>query len=318
MVQNTPISTLTSETRIMGTEDILNFYTADNPGTIGNLRRILNQGKLAGTGKIIILPVDQGFEHGPVRAFGPNPDAFDPYYHPELALDAGLNGYAAPLGFIEAIARDYAGILPLILKVNSHDLLMVEDNPMQAITGSVGEAARLGCCAIGFTIYPGTAYRYDMYGQIQMLAEEAKAAGMAVIIWSYPRGQDITKEGETAIDISCYAAHLACQLGAHIIKVKLPSDHIYQEEARKIYEDKKIPIGTLTERVAQVVKSSFNGKRMVIFSGGSKVSEDQLLEETTAIRDGGGTGSIIGRNSFQRDRKDALMLLRDMISIYKG
>src|SRR5690349_18752748 len=219
--------------------EILSWYGSDNPGTLTTLARLMNQGRLAGTGRFVILPVDQGFEHGPVRSFGPNPPAYDPRYHFELAIDAGCNAYAAPLGFLEAGAREFAGDIPLILKLNDHDLTMNERDPYQAITGSVQDALRLGCVGIGFTIYPGSEHRLEMYGQIRGLAAEAKEAGLAVIIWSYPRGSEISKEGETGIDICGYAAQIAAQLGAHIIKVKLPSAHIEQEEARKIFEQQK-------------------------------------------------------------------------------
>ncbi len=298
--------------------EILSCYGSDNPGTLTNLARLLNHGKLAGTGKMVILPVDQGFEHGPGRSFAPNPPAYDPRYHFELAIEAGCNAYAAPLGFLEAGARDFAGQIPLILKVNDHDVLLDEKDPHQALTGSVADALRLGCVGIGFTIYPGSAHRIVMYEQIRAYAEEAKRFGLVVVIWSYPRGSGLSKQGETAIDVCGYAAHIAAQLGAHIIKVKLPSAHIEQEAARKVYEKEKIKIGTLADRVRHVVQCTFNGRRIVIFSGGPAEADDVVLEEVRAIRDGGGFGSIIGRNSFQRKRADALRLLDTVMKIYAG
>ncbi len=298
--------------------EILRWYGSDNPGTLTNLARLLNHGKLAGTGKLVILPVDQGFEHGPARSFAPNPPAYDPRYHFELAIEAGCNAYAAPLGFLEAGARDFAGQIPLILKVNDHDVLLDEKDPHQARTGSVADALRLGCVGIGFTIYPGSAHRIAMYEQIRAYAEEAKRYGLAVVIWSYPRGSSLSKQGETAVDVCGYAAHIAAQLGAHIIKVKLPSAHIEQEAARKVYEKEKIKIDTLADRVRHVVQCTFNGHRIVIFSGGPAESDDVVLEEVRAIRDGGGFGSIIGRNSFQRKRADALRLLETIMKIYAG
>jgi class I fructose-bisphosphate aldolase len=279
---------------------------------------MLNHGRLAGSGKMVILPVDQGFEHGPARSFAPNPPSYDPHYHYQLAIKSGCNAYAAPLGFLEAGARDFAGQVPLILKVNDHDVLHDEDDPNQALTGSVGDALRLGCVGIGFTIYPGSSARLDMYGQIRAYAEEAKRHGLAVIIWSYPRGSGLSKAGETAIDVTAYAAHLAAQLGAHIIKVKLPTEHIEQEAARKVYEACKIPVATLTERVRHVVQSCFNGRRIVIFSGGPAAPDAEVHDEIRAIRDGGGFGSIIGRNSFQRPEPDALKFLDTIMQIYAG
>jgi class I fructose-bisphosphate aldolase len=296
--------------------EILDNYGSDNPGTLTNLARLLNHGRLAGTGKLVILPVDQGFEHGPARSFGPNPPAYDPRYHFQLAIEAGCNAYAAPLGFLEAGARDFAGEIPLILKANDHDLLMNEKDPNQALTGSVADALRLGCVGIGFTIYPGSEHRMQMYEQIRAYAAEAKRHGLAVIIWSYPRGSQLSKEGETAIDVCGYAAHIAAQLGAHIIKVKIPSTHIEQEEARKVYEAQKIPIATLAERIKHVVQCCFNGRRIVIFSGGTFDSDEKLLEEVQGVQDGGGFGSIIGRNSFQRPEAESLKLLSRIMDIY--
>ncbi len=298
-------------------KEILSWYGADNPGTLSNLARMLNHGTLAGTGKMVILPVDQGFEHGPARSFAPNPAGYDPRYHFELAIEAGCNAYAAPLGFIEGAARDYAGEIPLILKANNSDVLYSDKNPVPAVTASVHDALRLGCAAIGFTIYPGSSYRKEMYEEIRFLAEEAKDSGLAVVIWSYPRGEQLSKEGETAIDVCAYAAQIGVQLGAHIVKVKPPTEHIEQEAARKVYEKEKIPIKTLPERVKHVVQSAFNGRRIVIFSGGPSKDKAAVLEEIKGINDGGGFGSIIGRNSFQRPKKEAIALLKEIMDIYK-
>jgi len=300
-------------------KEILSWYESDNPGSKTNLARIMNSGRLAGTGRFVILPVDQGFEHGPARSFAVNPAGYDPNYHFELALAAGCNAYAAPLGFIEAAANRHAGEIPLILKMNNHDLLHDEKDPLPAVTASVKDALRLGCVAIGFTIYPGSAFAQTMYQQLREAAEEAKAHGLAVVVWSYPRGSSLTKEGETAIDVSAYAAQIAAQLGAHIIKVKLPSAHLEQPEAKKVYEKVGIPIGTLSERVRHVVQSAFDGRRIVIFSGGVKKDDDEAFySEVRAIRDGGGFGSIIGRNSFQRPREEALRFLQTIMQIYAG
>ena len=298
--------------------EILSWYESDNPGTRANLVRFLNHGALAGTGRLVVLPVDQGFEHGPARSFAPNPPAYDPLYHFELAIEAGCNAYAAPLGFIEAGAARYAGAIPLILKLNSHDVLLDEKDPLPAVTGSVQDALRLGCSAVGFTIYPGSAVRQQMYEQLQAIAEEAKAYGLAVVVWSYPRGSGLSKEGESAVDVVAYAAHIAAQLGAHIIKVKLPTDRVELEPAKKVYDQYPVAIGTLAERVHHVVQSTFNGRRIVIFSGGARETDETVFDEARAIRDGGGFGSIIGRNSFQRERPEALKFLDTIMKIYAG
>ena len=298
--------------------EILGWYRGENPGVLANLSRLLNHGRLGGTGHMIILPVDQGFEHGPGRSFAPNPLAYDPLYHFQLAIDAGLSAYASLLGFLEAGAAEFAGQVPLILKLNSHDLLHPEQEPLGAQTASVRDALRLGCVAIGYTIYPGTAERRLQYEQLRELAEEAKSAGLAVVVWAYPRGDGINKEGRTALDVVAYAVHIAAQLGAHIIKTKLPTENLVLEDARKVYEEGHIARDTPSERVRCVVQSAFNGRRIVIFSGGAKTDETTILDEVRAIRDGGGFGSIIGRNSFQRDRTAALSLLDQMIRVYRG
>lgn len=299
--------------------EILSWYGAENVGTLTNLARMLNHGRLGGTGKLVILPVDQGFEHGPARSFAANPSAYDPRYHFDLALEAGCNAYAAPLGFIEAAARDYAAEIPLILKVNDSDVLLEDKDPNQALTGSVRDALRLGCCAIGFTIYPGSAHQIEMFGQLRAYAEEAKASGLAVVVWSYPRGSGLSKEGQTAIDVIGYAVQIAAQLGATIIKVKLPTAHLELPAAKQVYEAEQVPNASQADRVRQVVQCAFAGRRIVIFSGGAANFDDgALLEEIRAINAGGGFGSILGRNSFQRPKDQALKLLGEVMDIYAG
>ncbi|HEX5656735.1 MAG TPA: class I fructose-bisphosphate aldolase, partial [Polyangiales bacterium] len=273
-------------------EQILANYAGETPGVIGNLRRLLNTGTLAGTGKLVILPVDQGFEHGPARSFAPNPAGYDPEYHANLAIEAGTNAYAAPLGFIEAVASKFAGRLPFILKVNNSDSLGGPDQPNSALTSGVEDALRLGATAIGYTIYPGSGERNEQYQNLRDLIAEARAVGLPTVVWSYPRGAGISKNGETALDVIAYAAHIACQLGAHIVKVKPPSDFIEQKEAQKYYGD--VPKATLAERVQHVVQSAFNGKRIVIFSGGAAKGKAEILEEVKGLADGGAFGSIMG------------------------
>jgi fructose-bisphosphate aldolase, class I len=295
-------------------KDILGKYESDNPGTKANLARILTQGHLGGTGKMIILPVDQGFEHGPARSFSINEPAYDPHYHYQLAIDAGLNAYAAPLGMLEAGADTFAGQIPTILKVNSSNSWATSVN--QAMTGGVDDALRLGCAAIGFTIYPGADDVFEMMEEIKEMSAEAKSVGIATVIWSYPRGGMLSKDGELALDVGAYAAHMAALLGAHIIKVKLPSDHIEQKDAKKAYEG--FDSSTQAKRVAHVVKSCFNGRRVVVFSGGAAKGADAVYQDARDIRDGGGNGSIIGRNTFQRPREEALAMLAKLVRIYKG
>jgi len=298
---------------------ILAKYEGETPGVKGKLFQMLMHGKLGGTGKMIILPVDQGFEHGPARTFAPNPAGYDPHYHYQLAIDAGLNAFAAPLGMLEAGADTFAGQIPTILKANSANSLIPSEAPNdQAITASVDDALRLGCSAIGFTIYPGSSCAIDMFEEISAMREEAAAKGVATVIWSYPRGEALTKAGETGIDIAAYAAQIAALIGAHIIKIKLSTDHLELAEAKKVYEAQNIDIASQAARVKHCMDASFAGRRIVVFSGGASKGADSVYDDARAIRDGGGNGSIIGRNSFQRSREDALSLLSDLVGIYKG
>lgn len=295
---------------------LLANYESDCPGTKANLARILMHGRLAGTGKLVILPVDQGFEHGPARSFAKNTAGYDPHYHFQLAIDAGLSAYAAPLGSLEAGADTFAGAIPTILKCNSSNSHATSKD--QAVYGGVDDALRLGCSAVGFTIYPGADDQFEMMEEFRELAAEAKSVGLAVVLWSYPRGGNLSKEGESAIDVTAYAAHLAALLGAHIIKVKPPTDHIEQAEAKKVYAEEGIDISTLSKRVAHIVQSAYNGRRIVVFSGGAAKGTEGVLAEIREIRDGGASGSIIGRNSFQRAKPDALALLDNVVKIYQG
>ena len=277
-------------------QKILSNYDSDNTYTLANLSRILMHGTLGGTGKLLILPVDQGFEHGPDKSFAPNPDAYDPHYHYQLAIDAALSAYAAPLGMLECGAKIFAGKIPTILKMNSSNALLPKSHePDQAITSSVDDAVRLGCCAVGMTIYPGSAKSLELFEEAREVIREAKSKGLPTVIWSYPRGGDLSKENETSLETISYGAHIAALLGAHIIKVKIPTEN----------------------DIKHVVRSCFAGKRIVVFSGGATKSDDEILLEVRAIKAGGGNGSIIGRNSFQRPRDKALELLSTICKIYK-
>jgi class I fructose-bisphosphate aldolase len=297
--------------------EILSWYSSENPGVKANLARMMNTGRLAGTGKMVILPVDQGFEHGPARSFAPNAPGYDPRYHVELAIESGCNAYAAPLGFIEHVASDYAGDIPLILKLNNSDSLSKGIEPCSAITGSVEDALRLGCAAIGYTIYPGSGARNEQYENLRELILEAKAVGLPTVLWAYPRGAGLSKEGETAVDVCAYAAQIAAQLGAHVIKVKPPTPHVELAEAKKVYEKYGIPTATLKDRIAHVVQSAFNGRRIVIFSGGEAKGTEEVLKEVAEIAAGGAFGSIMGRNAFQRPKAEAIKLLHAVMDLYK-
>lgn len=297
------------------TQHILNHYQSQSPKIQAQLKRILNHGALSNTGKLVILPVDQGFEHGPSKSFSSNPPAYDPEYHVQLAIESNCSAFSAPLGFIEATAYKYAEKIPMILKINNSDSLYKdEQSPLPALTSSIPQAVQLGCTGIGFTIYPGSSARKQQYEELAQAAHLAKEAGLLVVVWSYPRGAGVSKQGETAVDVVAYSAHIACQMGAHIVKVKPPSDFI--EKEHKIFE--KIPTQTLSQRTAHIIQSAFNGKRIVVFSGGAKKDTKNILEEIKELKKGGAFGSIVGRNAFQRPKDQALSLLQSIIDIYKS
>ena len=299
---------------------ILANYESDNPGTKANLARILMQGKLGGTGKLVILPVDQGFEHGPARSFAPNPPAYDPHYHFQLAIDAGLSAYAAPLGMIEAGADTFAGADP------DHPQGQQRQQP-GARQGSRpgGHRQRQGRAAarlLGDRLHHLSRLRrrlrHDGGDRASWPTRPSRSASPSVI-WSYPRGGSMSKEGETAIDISAYAAHMAALLGAHIIKVKPPTDHLELEAAKKVYEKQKIDD---RHAGAARIATSCSPASTAGASSSSRAARPRTttasIDEARAIRDGGGNGSIIGRNTFQRPRDEALKLLDSIIRIYKG
>jgi class I fructose-bisphosphate aldolase len=296
-------------------KEILSWYEGENPGVKGNLARLLTHGRLAGSGKLVILPVDQGYEHGPARSFASNPPAYDPHYLYQLALDAGLSGYAAPLGLLEQGADTYAGQLPTILKMNSANSL-ADGIPNQAVTASVEDALRLGCIGVGFTIYPGSDACHTMMEDLREIIREAKSYGLIAVVWSYPRGGKVSKDGETALDIVAYAAHMAALMGANLIKVKPPGDNLDLDAAKKVYESQDIDRSTLAARIRHVMQCCFAGKRLVVFSGGAATGTEGFLDEIRQIRDGGASGSIIGRNSFTRPKAEALALLDEVIKIY--
>ena len=297
-------------------EEILSWYDTESPSTRANLRRILEHGRTGGSGKLVILPVDQGVEHGPGRSFAPNPAGYDPRYHAQLAVDAGCSAHALPLGAATMVARQYADRLPLILKCNGSDSLYVGADPEPAVVAGVEEALRLGCAAVGFTIYPGSAARNAMYADLRALARDAAEAGLPLVVWSYPRGSGITKDGQTAVDVVAYAAHLACQLGAHVVKVKPPAAYVESDAARSALEKAGVPLDTLADRVRHVVQSAFDGHRIVIFSGGAAKETAAVLEENRQTALGGGFGTIMGRNSFQRPHDEAVRLLQDVMDIH--
>ena len=291
---------------------LMNGYAGESPGVLAKLHTLLSHGQHGGTGKLMILPVDQGFEHGPARFFGPNPAGYDPLYHWQLAIDGGLSAFAAPLGLLSAGAAQFAGQIPTILKVNSSTSHAIGAD--QAVTASVEDALRLGCIGIGYTLYPGSENQVEMIEELRALSAAARKAGLLVVVWSYPRGGNLSKAGETALAVIAYAAHMAALLNAHIIKVKPPKNYVEQAAAKPQYEGQSWE--RLEDRIAHVMQSAFNGRRLVIFSGGEAKEDGALKDEIRALARGGAHGSIIGRNAFQRPRDEALKLLRELMAIY--
>jgi len=287
-------------------QEIISWYESDCPGTLAKLYRMLNTGLLAGSGRLLILPVDQGFEHGPAKSFAANPEGYDPRYHLELAIEAGCSAYACPLGFMEAVARQAAGRIPLILKINSHETLIQDPDSLPAESAGIDDALRLGCDAIGFTIYPGSAHAHD----------GSKSCGLAVVVWSYPRGSHLAEESQSAVDVVAYAAQIAAQLGAHIIKVKPPLPNFSGKKAAEFYKQNKIKTRSTAQRIRHVVQACFNGRRIVIFSGGAKMGDREFLDLAAGIKKGGGFGSIMGRNLFQRPKNEALKLVKAVAQVY--
>jgi class I fructose-bisphosphate aldolase len=295
---------------------VLGNYDGERPGVKASLARLLMHGRMGGSGKLVILPVDQGFEHGPLRSFSANPPAYDPLYHFRLAVDAGLSALAAPYGFLAAGADRHAGDIPLILKANNANALGgVKD---EAVTATVREALELGCSAIGYTIYPGSDLQYDMFEEVRAGAAEARANGLAVVVWAYPRGGALSPEDETALDVVAYGAQIAAQLGAHIIKVKAPAATFARERSAEAFAASGLDPLSLAHRVSHVVQAAFAGRRIVVFSGGPVRSDEELIAEVGAIRDGGGFGSIIGRNAFQRPHDEAVALLLRICDLHLG
>ncbi len=301
--------------------EILSWYPELTHAQRRNFLRIANHGRIGGTGKFVILPVDQGFEHGPSRSFLPNPAGFDPVYHARLATGAGCNAYAAPLGAIEAAADTIAAAhLPMILKVNSHDGMIPDSaDPFPALTAWVDDALRLNCAAVGFTIYPGSARAREMYAQVRELVRDARVAGLIVVVWAYPRGSGLpSKESQTAVDVVCYAVHIAAQLGAHVIKCKPTRALVALPDSIKHKTFENIPVESLSDRTHLVVRSAFDGHRVVINSGGAARTTNEVLEEVRQLHAGGSFGSIVGRNSFQRPFAEGIALLHRIQDIHSG
>lgn len=311
---------------------IVSCYDGEPTSVKANLARLFMHGRLGGTGHILLLAVDQGFEHGPTT-FLSNPEGFSPHYHFSLAEEAGLSGFTAPLAWLRAGADAFLGSVPLILKMNhSNRLLPKSMDPDQAVIASVKDALDLGCVGIGFTLYPGSDAYLEQLAELSDLAAEARAYGLFTVVWAYPRGSGLAKAPEAseslyggtasaenpqlALDTIAYSAHMACLAGAHIVKVNLPHNYIARADSEKLYAS--VRCDTPEDRVRHIMDCCFKSQRAAIFSGGAAKDAEQVVEDVKAVRLGGGTGSIIGRNIFQRPRPEALQLIEKIAQVYLG
>lgn len=262
-------------------------------------------------GTLLLLPIDQGLEHGPVDFFD-NPDSLNPEYEYELALEGKYSGIALHYGLARKYFYKYAGKLPLLLKINGKTNIPNDDEAFSPLTGTVEAAVRLGADAIGYTLYVGSPRQGDDIAQLTRVREDCDRFGMPLVVWAYPRGKAVKeKGGQDSVYAVDYAARVACELGADVVKLNVP----------KVSNDDKQPKPYPTlqmseeEAIRKVVKSA--GRTLVLISGGSKVSDEDLLRKTRASMDAGVTGLIFGRNLWQRRRPDALEITNKIHHILK-
>ena len=266
-----------------------------------------------GNGKLMILPIDQGLEHGPVDFFT-NPPSADPEFQFKLAVEGGYSGIALHLGLAEKYAPKYAGKIPIVLKINGKTRIPSADQPVSPMTGSVEDAVRIGADAIGYTLYVGSPNQVTDFTQFRQVKADAERYGMPIIMWAYPRGEAIDKKGgRDSVFAVDYAARVADELGADIVKLNVPVDN------PKTRSQQRSPYDTLElsyeEGVRKVVKTA--GKCLVLFSGGGMMSDDEVVRRAKACIEQGATGLIFGRNLWQREWDDALAMtkkLKDMMA----
>jgi class I fructose-bisphosphate aldolase len=305
-------------------KQILANYEGELPGVRQKLATIFMNGALAGSGRLVFLATDQGFEHGPVTFFK-NPAGFSPHYHFSLAKESGVSAYVAPLDWLRAGVDSFLGEVPLILKLN-HSSRLFPDEPDQACVASVQDALDLGCVGVGFSVYPGSEAFPRQLEDLREVVASARECGMFTVVWAYPRGSKVSsalpffRDGnggwkpERALNAIAYSAHMACLAGAHIVKVNLPGNFFLSKEAGDAYES--IQTEVLKDRVRHIVDCCFAGRRIVLFSGGPLKDAAELLSEVRDIRDGSGHGSIIGRNIFQRPKDEAIQLIGEIMQEY--
>jgi fructose-bisphosphate aldolase, class I len=273
-----------------------------SPGKRTRLRRLLFEFG-PGNGTLLLLPIDQGIEHGP-RDFFANPASKDPEYQFHLAAEAGYSAIACQIGLAEKYYPDYAGQVPLLLKVNGKTDVPPSDDALSTTNASVEDAVRLGADAVGYTLYVGSPRQDVDLHQLKGVREECDRYGMPLVIWAYPRGKYISeKGGQNSLYAIDYAARLAMEMGADVVKLNLPSPEPTKDSPAP-YDELEL---SQEEAVQQVVSSA--GRSLVVLSGGSKIDDDALLGQTRYIMEAGGSGVIYGRNVWQRPHKDAIEII---------
>ncbi|GAB7006665.1 class I fructose-bisphosphate aldolase [Nocardioides sp. AN3] len=269
-----------------------------DPGKRSRLHTILfDHGLRNGTG--LFLPYDQGLEHGP-RDFFANPAASDPRYILDLAVEGGFNGVVLQIGLAQKFFWEYAGEVPLILKLNGKTEIPSDAQALSPLNASVEEAVRLGADAVGYTLYVGTPAQEADFGQLRRVRADAARFGMPLIVWAYPRGSAIeAKGGRDSFYAVDYAARTASELGADVVKLNFPhpekTDQVPQPYAAA---------ASSQQAVDAVVRSA--NRSLVLISGGSQAGDDAMFEKARRSMDAGATGLIFGRNVWQRERDESL------------
>jgi class I fructose-bisphosphate aldolase len=285
-----------------------------SPGKRARLHRMLYEYGPA-NGTLLLLPIDQGLEHGPVDFFD-NPDSIDPDFQYELALDGNYSGIALHYGLASKYFAKYAGKIPLVLKINGKTNIPSDDDPFSPLTATVEDAVRLGADAVGYTLYVGSPSQGEDIAQLTDVRDECDRYGMPLIVWAYPRGAAIkAKGGQDSLYAVDYAARVACELGADVVKLNVPKVEANDKQPK--------PYGTMTigeeEALRKVVKSA--GRTLVLISGGSKISDDDLVHKARLAMEAGVTGLIFGRNMWQRKHDGALAItsrIHEMLKGYSG
>jgi fructose-bisphosphate aldolase, class I len=264
-----------------------------------------------GNGTMMFLPIDQGLEHGPVDFFE-NPAAADPEFQCRLALEGGYSAVVFHIGLAEKYMKKYAGKVPLVLKLNGKTNIPADDEAFSTLTGSVEDAVRLGADAIGYTLYVGSPAQDADIDQFSEVRRQAERFGMPIIIWAYPRGEAVkAKGGQDSPYMIEYAARVACEVGADVVKINYPNVNAPSiANCPKPYNTMKMTAEEATRRAVEAA-----GKTLVLFSGGGKVGDDEVVSNAKLAMDCGATGLIFGRNMWQRPMDEALDVSRRISSM---